>query len=318
MKIPTVIYYDEYQKVAGWGCDVSAALLPTGYPKQGVQKVEWFKLLLMPPGNTYIDSKIHPLLPPGKSEIDVAADYLSRLRQAIRNYLQNVLGQVFDREEHNILYVLTVPAIWNDAAKTATRAAAIQAGFLQDENDSRLLLISEPEVAIKFCLKTGFLNPRADNVVLVVDCGGTVNLIAYKIREEAPFAISECTAGSGDFCGSLAVNKNFSNIVITKIRKMKLPDGHKTSGKVYAKCMLEFEHRIKQDFCNNGQRWAVDVGIEIELPEASIEEGYMVFTNEEIQQCFEPVVNRILGLVRNQIDAIMELNQKLQVSNIYY
>ncbi|KAI9849363.1 MAG: hypothetical protein M1838_000198 [Thelocarpon superellum] len=312
-KIPTVLYYDQYQKVVGWGPDIADALAPTGYPKPGVQKVEWFKLQLMLSGNTYIDPINLPPLPPGKSEIDVAADYLFKLRQATRNQLQKTLGEVFNREERNIRYYLTVPAIWNDAGKAATRSAAIQAGFLRDENDNRLTLITEPEAAALFCSKTGLLNLKIHDAVLIVDCGGgTVDLIAYEVEEEQPFTVAECTAGSGDSCGSTALNRNFSNILRAKIRKMKLPDGSKTAGKVYAKCIMDFENRIKADFRNNGQKWAVDVGIEAEFPEAGIEEGYMTFTNEEILQCFEPVVNRILELVRNQIIAIQAQNRILQ------
>ena len=310
-----MLYYDQYQKVVGWGPDIADALAPTGYPKPGVQKVEWFKLQLMLSGNTYIDPINLPPLPPGKSEIDVAADYLFHLRQAMRNQLQKTLGEVFNREERNIRYYLTVPAIWNDAGKAATRAAAIQAGFLRDENDNRLTLITEPEAAAMFCTKTGLLNVKVHDAVLIVDCGGgTVDLIAYEVEEEQPFSVAECTAGSGDSCGSTALNRNFSNILRAKIRKMKLPDGSKTAGKVYAKCIMDFENRIKADFRNNGQKWAVDVGIEAEFPEAGIEEGYMTFTNEEILQCFEPVVNRILELVRNQIIAIQAQNRSLQVS----
>jgi hypothetical protein len=156
------------------------------------------------------------------------------------------------------------------------------------------------------------------DAVLIVDCGGgTVDLIAYEVEEEQPFSVAECTAGSGDSCGSTALNRNFSNILRAKIRKMKLPDGSKTAGKVYAKCIMDFENRIKADFRNNGQKWAVDVGIEAEFPEAGIEEGYMTFTNEEILQCFEPVVNRILELVRNQIIAIQAQNRSLQVSKLF-
>ncbi|SMQ54537.1 unnamed protein product [Zymoseptoria tritici ST99CH_1A5] len=312
-KIPTVLYYDQNQQVVGWGPDIAEALAPTGYPKPGVQKVEWFKLQLMLSGNTYIDPINLPPLPPGKSEIDVAADYLFKLRQAMRNQLQKSLGEVFNREERNIKYFLTVPAIWNDAGKAATRAAAIQAGFLRDENDNRLTLITEPEAAAMFCAKTGLLNLKVHDAILIVDCGGgTVDLIAYEVEEENPFTVAECTAGSGDSCGSTALNRNFSNILRAKIRKMKLPDGSKTAGKVYAKCIMDFENRIKADFRNNGQKWAVDVGIEAEFPEAGIEEGYMTFTNEEILQCFEPVVNRILELVRNQIIAIQAQNRALQ------
>ncbi|EAU39479.1 conserved hypothetical protein [Aspergillus terreus NIH2624] len=299
-KIPTVLYYDQYQKVVGWGPDIADALAPTGYPKQGVQKVEWFKLQLMLSGNTYIDPINLPPLPPGKSEIDVAADYLFKLRQAMRAQLQKTLGEVFTREERNIRYYLTVPAIWNDAGKAATRAAALQAGFLRDENDNRLTLISEPEAAALFCAKTGLLNLKVGDAILIVDCGGgTVDLIAYEVEEEQPFSVAECTAGSGDSCGSTALNRNFSNILRAKIRKMKLPDGSRTA-------------RKGADFRNNGSKWAVDVGIEADFPDAGIEEGYMTFTNEEILQCFEPVVNRILELVRNQIIAIQAQNRSLQ------
>ena len=283
-----------------------------------MQKVEWFKLQLMLSGNTYIDPINLPPLPAGKSEVDVAADYLFKLRQAMRSQLQKTLGEVFNREEDNIRYFLTVPAIWNEAGKAATRAAAIQAGFLRDENDNRLTLITEPEAAAMFCSKTGLLHLRVHDAVLIVDCGGgTVDLIAYELEEESPFTVAECTAGSGDSCGSTALNRNFSNILRAKIRKMKLPDGSKTAGKVYAKCIMDFENRIKADFRNNGQKWMVDVGIEAEFPEAAIEEGYMAFTNEEVLQCFEPVVNRILELVRNQITAIQAQNRALQVRRLF-
>lgn len=268
-------------------------------------------------GNTYIDPINLPPLPPGKSEIDVAADYLFKLRQAVRSQLQKTLGEVFAREERNIRYYLTVPAIWNDAGKAATRAAAVQAGFLRDENDNRLSLISEPESAALFCAKSGLLNLRVGDAILIVDCGGgTVDLIAYEVEEEQPFSVAECTAGSGDSCGSTALNRNFSNILRAKIRKMKLPDGSRTAGRVYAKCIMDFENRIKADFRSNGQKWAVDVGIEADFPDAGIEEGYMTFTNEEILQCFEPVVNRILELVRNQIIAIQAQNRALQVGRV--
>ena len=76
-----------------------------------MQKVEWFKLQLMLSGNTYIDPINLPALPPGKTAVDVAADYLSKLRQAMRVQLQKTLGEVFTREESRMRYYITVPAI---------------------------------------------------------------------------------------------------------------------------------------------------------------------------------------------------------------
>src|SRR3569833_3014645 len=94
-QIPTVLYYDQYQKEVGWGPDIADALAPTGYPKPGVQKVERYKLKLMLSGNTYSDPFNLPPLPPGKSEIFFASDFLSMLRQAMRSALQKTLGEGF-------------------------------------------------------------------------------------------------------------------------------------------------------------------------------------------------------------------------------
>jgi hypothetical protein len=103
------------------------------------------------------------------------------------------------------------------------------------------------------------------------------------------------------FNSSSAVNRNFVNVLRSRIQKMGLPSTSKTAGRVFAKCILDFDNRIKGDFRNNGQKWAVDVGIEAEFPEAGIDEGYMTFTNEDILSCFEPVISRIIELVRDQL-----------------
>ncbi|KAK3936725.1 heat shock 70 kDa protein 12B [Diplogelasinospora grovesii] len=311
--IPTLLYYDQYQKVVGWGPDIADALAPTGYPKPGVQKVEWFTLQLMLEGNTYIDPLNLPPLPDGKTAICVSADYLSKLRQAIRSALQKTLGEVFLRQERSIRWVFTIPATWNDAGKAALRESVIDAGFIRDPNDNRLQLVTEPEAIVFFCSKTGLLNIKLHDAVLIVDAGkGTVDLIAYEVQDANPFTVAEVTAASGDSCGSTALNRNFSNMLRAKLRKMRLPEGSKTVGRVYAKAIMDFENRIKGDFRNNGQNWAVDVGIESEWPEAGIEDGYMTFTNEAILQCFEPVINRVLELVQNQVIAVQAQNRILQ------
>lgn len=270
---------------------------------------------LMQADGTYLKNDKLPPLPSGKTPIDVTADYLIQLRKALRIQLQKILGEaVYNRHEDSIHYYLTVPAIWNDAGKAATKRAAIQAGLVRAESDSRVTLISEPEAAAMFCSKTGLLNLKIMDAVLVVDCGGgTVDLIAYEVTQEEPLTLVEATTGSGDSCGSTAVNRNFSGLLRRRIDLMKLPPGTKTGPKIYAKCLSEFENRIKADFRNNGQVWAIDIGVETDYPDAGVEEGYMSFTDAEILECYRPVVHRILELVKNQITAIQTQNRHLQV-----
>lgn len=59
----------------------------------------------------------------------------------------------------------------------------------------------------------------------------------------------------------------------------------------------------------------VNIGIEANFPEADIEKGCIMLTNDEILKCFEPVVNRILELIRKQVEAVQGRNGMLKVSH---
>jgi hypothetical protein len=153
-------------------------------------------------GNMYTDPINLPPLPPGRSAIDVSADYLFKVRQAVRAVLWKTLGEVFSREERNILWCFTVPSIWTDAGRTALRASIVQAGFIRNDNDDRLHLVTESEASLLLCSKVGLLNLKAHDAVLIVDARkGTVDLIAYEVIGENPLVVKELTAGSGDSCG---------------------------------------------------------------------------------------------------------------------
>ena len=60
---------------------------------------------------------------------------ISHLRKSIRS----------DLEPANVLWVLTVPAIWNERNKRTMRMAAFDAGLIVDVDDRSLLLCLEPE-----------------------------------------------------------------------------------------------------------------------------------------------------------------------------
>jgi hypothetical protein len=100
---------------------------------------------------------------------------------------------------------------------------------------------------------------------------------------------------------------------------MKLPEESELAAKVYAKNMKDFEYFIKVKFRKNGQKWVTDVGFEeeeLEYPGANIEEGYMSWTNDEIFGCFDPVCNRVVELINNQITSVMSLSYSIQVRSI--
>ncbi|TVY62683.1 Heat shock 70 kDa protein 12B [Fusarium oxysporum f. sp. cubense] len=312
LTVPAVLYYDQYQKVVGWGYNGVEALDPKGHPKLGIQKLFWIKLYLGKIGNRLDSSKLPPL-PPDRNAIDVSADYFHELRLAIRTALLEALGNTFLLQEGQIHWCFTIPRTWDQGPKAALRTAIERAGYLQDENDKRLSLFSQTEASIFYCLRTHLITLERTHVFIVADCGrGRVDLSAYEMVAETPFTLTELTAGLRDKCGSLALDRHFSHILQRRIQRMGLSDGHKTADRIYLKATREFEHQIKLQFRNDGREWLVDVGTETDYPEADIKGNDMIFTNEEVLSCFQPTITRILEMINHQIDQIWKHNRCLQ------
>jgi hypothetical protein len=112
------------------------------------------------------------------------------------------------------------------------------------------------------------------------------------------------------------------SIVESKIKKLGLSDLTVAKSRLRARCRLQFERHIKLEFGRPDFQppqgiprgvWAAYVGGEAEFPEADLEEGYMMFSNEEIYSCFDPVVDRTIELIENQIAAVRAQNKGLQV-----
>lgn len=159
-------------------------------------------LRLMGGGNSYNASSVPPSLPPGKSEIDVSADFLLKVRMALISQLEANGGALLFQEEGNIHYYFTIPGVWNDAGQKSVRAAIIQAGYLRDGNDNRLSFATVGEAAALHCLKLSILDLQIKDVLLIVDCGGkTADLQACELASKSPYWFAEYTSGSRDICG---------------------------------------------------------------------------------------------------------------------
>jgi molecular chaperone DnaK (HSP70) len=146
-KIPSAIAYPEdnpYDNMSGvrWGSDT-----------KGLHSYLWTKLLLGKDSRSddlditrlrQLLGKGFVTLPQGKGAKDVVTDYLRELYKwlVVRLTVQNeVLFRVSPLE----IWV-TVPAMWTDAAKNATREAVLAAGFGSRPSDT-VNIITEPEAA---------------------------------------------------------------------------------------------------------------------------------------------------------------------------
>lgn len=138
----------------------------------------------------------------------IVTDYLTALRKHAEQILCYKLpaGALISAP---LEFVITVPAVWSDAAQAKTRACAEMAGM---GLGSALHIISEPEAAAMYALDA--MDPhniKIRDTFILVDAGGrTVNLISYTVTFTKPLLkITEASPGSGSLCGSSLLNRIF-------------------------------------------------------------------------------------------------------------
>jgi len=154
-KTPTVISYksenphDRQGPDVRWGGGVNSTMI----------SCSWTKLLLDTSTETqdYDDPSLQNAggsalfhLPPGKSAQQVCQDFLTE----IYRHLMQVLNTRYPVHLAitPIEFHFTMPAIWNDSAQVATKAAATGAGFGSRPFDT-ISMITEPEAAALAALK---------------------------------------------------------------------------------------------------------------------------------------------------------------------
>ena len=95
-------------------------------------------------------------LPPGKSAVDVCADYLAQVAQFSMGHLRRRLSsEVLEVTPLRICF--TVPAVWSDAARTRTLQAARNAARKANIDWSagiEIFMVPEPEAAAIAVLST--------------------------------------------------------------------------------------------------------------------------------------------------------------------
>lgn len=151
----------------------------------------------------YEDPEDAPPGYPGRSHVDIIADYLTQVRKAVWQRLVRQYGASLLASLKKEL-VITVPAVWSDRAKDLTLQAVKRADFKADI----ISLVPEPEAGAVYTLKCMTEGVHKEEVkvgdmFVVCDAGGgTVDLISYRIAEGAPrFKLEEAVVGSGDKCG---------------------------------------------------------------------------------------------------------------------
>ncbi|GBC02581.1 hypothetical protein RclHR1_00470011 [Rhizophagus clarus] len=309
-KVPTVIQYedDSYTKVKSWGFPALAEK-PTSQnkAKNSSKPIELFKLHLVE------SLKEKPFLPKGLNFKDVIRDFMKELGDHIEESLNRHWKSIDFYK--NVLIVLTVPAEFDDKAIAIYRECVVNAGLLKDKYSNNLKFTTESEASAIYCLnyatKVGhILTPGAS--FMVVDCGkSTVDLTTRELLEDE--RLSEITDRTGDFCGSSSIDQAFLNIVEEKVGKSAIESVKNDHYFQFQYFVEEFCKEVKIPFTGvNDETGTLD--LESSLPaikkyirgeeknRMEEEEWLINLSFEDIKNMFDPVIDKIIHLIRGQLD----------------
>jgi molecular chaperone DnaK (HSP70) len=152
--------------------------------------------------------------------IDLVSDYL----RFIKDKALEVVGSKTVRNvKDNVIWCLTVPAIWTNAQKNEMRMAAQKAGMISgsDNDYHKLILVYEPEAAAVYCRQKQSVGLEENDCFMIVDCGGgTVDITTRKVDKNNNSlvlnAIQGVTPDGGPY-GSTYVDSKFMTFLSDKI-----------------------------------------------------------------------------------------------------
>ncbi|XP_062606580.1 heat shock 70 kDa protein 12A-like [Saccostrea cucullata] len=142
-----------------------------------------------------------------------ALDIFAWAIQALKNHFESTVKDrslAFDK--NNILYVITVPAIWRQSAKLFMKEAALKSGI----PEAQFLIALEPEAAAMYCKSlpdqtlTETFKPKKRYMVLDLG-GGTVDVVVHEVLEDGRLA--EVYKASGGNWGGTTVDREFEKYV---------------------------------------------------------------------------------------------------------
>ncbi|KAK4183350.1 hypothetical protein QBC35DRAFT_467376 [Podospora australis] len=302
--IPTLINYDRSDKKKfAWGASVDRLQ----------DNIVGVKLLLDP-------SQERPLyLPTGnvkrtlrslpKTPVEIAADFIG----AVYRHALNEIAKVVPKDYFSICqkhFVLSVPAVWSDAAKNATLQASKIAGIFP------VTLIKEPEAAALYTMHSLDFSLNIGDAFVVCDAGGgTVDLISYEVVGLNPnLQVKELVAWLDLF----GLNQRFVEAVKNLVDEDQFADLRKTKGFLLAE--KSFDREVKRSFRGDpDEEYFINfpMGSLDDDPDAGLEANCWRITGKDLKAIFAPLITDILRLIDHQVKSVKIKRPSSGVTGIF-
>ncbi|XP_060591654.1 heat shock 70 kDa protein 12B-like [Ruditapes philippinarum] len=223
-------------------------------------------------------------------------------------------------ESFEIHLVITVPALWSDAAKQFMYEAAEQAGICKEQ----LTIALEPEATSLYCRhvhinKPGDIGddsigtlPNGTKYIVINAGGGTIDLTVHEAGSE--HTLREVKPVSGGEWGGTMVNTEFENLLIRLVGRTVFEKFKDEEKEDWLEMQREFEFRKREtnvdsegkismriptsltDLYNNHTQLDLRTSLEFSEYAGDIElkRGKMKISNEVFANMFESSVTKIV------------------------
>ncbi|KAF6759561.1 hypothetical protein DFP72DRAFT_885432 [Ephemerocybe angulata] len=323
--IPTVLYYGTEGHVNAVGAEVLQEGIFEQAEQEGWVKAEWrithgnnrFMLHICPKGreNTTITQNIPPL-PPGKTVVQVLADYIFYLYNCVKSHIKNThpnranLWASFESHETEI--VLSHPNTWDEWQQAQMREAVALAKLARVDNavPENVHLISEGEANLWFALKHCLLpenTMEGGARVVIVDAGRcTIDISTYQKRV-GDVKFEEVSAPKCHFNGSIFVGIR-ARLYIEALLKDSdyIKDLDRILRYFDQKTLLCFSNDKEPEFLTFGSTHDKDIRV-------GIRGGQLRLLGKEVAKVFEPSIECIVSAVEEETDGVthVELQRRL-------
>ncbi|PNY28423.1 Uncharacterized protein TCAP_01645 [Tolypocladium capitatum] len=295
-KVPTALMYRKEDQPPFWGYDIPSDEIP----------LKWVKLLLLDDkdlpehvrNSNHIKSAKSRLKQTNKHPVEAIGDYMREFwKHGYKDIARSVGKSRVATSRFEL--VVTLPAIWPSYARMRLRKAIELAGLLdaRSAGETTLSFISEPEAAALATMHD--FSHRADFEA----CGGTVDIISYKVMRGQPPKIRESVQGDGKLCGAVLLDEGFLQLL-----RSKLPRNvwDKIGASDVQWIMSQFwENGMKPQFNRDSEPFVVPVpyGGKMENPSQS---PALTFNRHELSDVYKPVVAEVATLVCSQVRKVIE------------
>ncbi|XP_035678978.1 heat shock 70 kDa protein 12A-like [Branchiostoma floridae] len=286
--------------------------------------------------SVYLTAKNGKTLP----AMDVFSHALRYLKQHMMGEIAKV-SQTTHIGDEDIRWVITVPAIWNDAAKQFMRETAYDADIVSKATPQQLIIALEPESASLHCREqpvshflgesgdgTDKLNMPAGTRYMVVDCGGgTVDITMHEVRPDN--RVKEVYAATGGAWGGTQVDERFVALTESVFGKTFIDDYRTSYPSEWQQWMESFETKKRSTTTESGSvnfpihyhfndfhrrikggdvRETID---SCQVDGVRFSNGFLCVQGEKMRELFKEVIDHIL----NHVEKLM---QEESLSDVAY